>query len=97
MRHSTRKKAMHPRPSHDAPTASVARARGPKHAWLVVIIGAAGLVGGYQLQRIVSALPVSNRDFIFFWRSAEERWGFERVARANTQHATICWFTHSRP
>ena len=57
---------MHPRPSHDAPTASVARARGPKYAWLAVIIGAAGLVGGYQLQRILSALPDSNDDFIFF-------------------------------
>ncbi|MDN7181240.1 hypothetical protein M0D69_25240 [Caballeronia sp. SEWSISQ10-4 2] len=66
MRYSTRKKATYPRPSHNAPTASAARARDPKHAWLVVIIGVAGLIGGYRFQRILSALPDSNDDFIFF-------------------------------
>jgi hypothetical protein len=66
MRRSTRKQAMHSRPSHDAPKVFIARARGPKHAWFAVIIGVAGLVGGYQLQRILSSLPDSNDYFIFF-------------------------------
>jgi hypothetical protein len=57
---------MHPRPSHDTPTESVARAHGRKRAWVAVIVAVAGLVGGYQVQRILSALPDSNDDFIFF-------------------------------
>ena len=42
------------------------RPRSITRAWLAVIIGVAGLVGGYQFQRILSALPDSNDDFIFF-------------------------------
>jgi hypothetical protein len=34
--------------------------------WLAVIIGLAGVLGGYQFQRMLSALPDSNEDFIFF-------------------------------
>ncbi|WP_299699731.1 hypothetical protein [Caballeronia sp.] len=49
-----------------APTVSATRPRRITRAWLAVIIGVAGLVGGYQFQRILSALPDSNDDFIFF-------------------------------
>jgi hypothetical protein len=34
--------------------------------WLAVIIGLAGVLGGYQFQRMLNALPDSNEDFIFF-------------------------------
>jgi hypothetical protein len=50
-------------------TVSDSRTRGTRRtrgAWLAVIIGVAGLVGGYQFQRMLSALPDSNDDFIFF-------------------------------
>jgi hypothetical protein len=40
--------------------------RRTRGAWLAVIIGVAGLVGGYQFQRMLSALPDSNDDFILF-------------------------------
>jgi hypothetical protein len=49
-----------------APTVSATRARRTKRAWLAIIIGLAGVVGGYQFQRMLSALPDSNDDFIFF-------------------------------
>jgi hypothetical protein len=54
---------MHPQSS---PTASASRARRATRAWLAVVIGLAGLIGGYQFQRVLSALPDSNDDFIFF-------------------------------
>jgi len=63
MRRSTQKNAMHPRSS---PTVSATRERRATRAWLAVIIGLAGLVGGYRFQRMLSALPDSNDDFIFF-------------------------------
>jgi hypothetical protein len=52
MRNSTHQKAMH--------------ASRATRVWLALIIGLAGVVGGYQLQRMLSALPDSNDDFIFF-------------------------------
>jgi len=63
MRRSTQNDAMHPPGS---PTISAIPARGATRAWLAVIIGLSGVVGGYQLQRILNALPDSNDDFIFF-------------------------------
>jgi hypothetical protein len=63
MRHSTRKKATHFRSS---PTVSATHPRRITRACLLVIIGLAGLVGGYRFQRVLSALPDSNDDFIFF-------------------------------
>jgi hypothetical protein len=52
MRNSTQQKSAH--------------ASRATRAWLAVIIGLAGVVGGYQFQRMLSALPDSNDDFIFF-------------------------------
>jgi hypothetical protein len=52
MRNSTQQKAV-----------NASRAR---RAWLAIIIGLAGVVGGYHFQRMLSALPDSNDDFIFF-------------------------------
>ncbi|WP_414949955.1 hypothetical protein [Caballeronia eucalypticola] len=49
-----------------SPTRSETHPRRITRAWLAVIIGVAGLVGGYQFQRMLSALPDSNEDFIFF-------------------------------
>ncbi|MFK4443069.1 hypothetical protein ABH944_003148 [Caballeronia udeis] len=46
--------------------ASATHARWITRAWLLVIIGLAGLVGGYRFQRVLTALPDSNDDFIFF-------------------------------
>jgi len=60
MSRPTLKKAMH------SPTRSETHPRRITRAWLAVIIGVAGLVGGYQFQRMLSALPDSNEDFIFF-------------------------------
>ncbi|WP_165094296.1 MULTISPECIES: hypothetical protein [unclassified Caballeronia] len=50
----------------DSATVSAIHAHRATRAWLAVIIGFAGVVGGYQFQRILSALPDSNDDFIFF-------------------------------
>jgi hypothetical protein len=47
-------------------TRSDTHSRRIARAWLAVIIGVAGLVGAYRFQRILSALPDSNDDFIFF-------------------------------
>jgi hypothetical protein len=63
MRRPTQKKATH---SAGSPTVPAIRARRTKRAWLAIIIGLAGLVGGYRFQRMLSALPDSNDDFIFF-------------------------------
>jgi len=63
MRRPTQKKSMH---SARSPTVSAIRARRTKRAWLAIIIGLAGVVGGYRFQRVLSALPDSNDDFIFF-------------------------------
>jgi hypothetical protein len=63
MRRPTRKKATH---FARSPTVSAIRARRTKRAWLAIIIGLAGVVGGYRFQRMLSALPDSNDDFIFF-------------------------------
>jgi len=49
-----------------SPTVSAIRARRTERAWLAIIIGLAGVVGGYQFQRVLNALPDSNDDFIFF-------------------------------
>ena len=49
-----------------SPTVSEIRARRTRRAWLAVIIGLAGVVGGCQFLRVLSALPDSNDDFIFF-------------------------------
>lgn len=55
-----------PRTSPDVFTPGEASARGSKRVWLAVVIGLAGLVGGYQLQRVLRAIPDSNDDFMFF-------------------------------
>ena len=52
MRNSTQQKAMH--------TSRTTR------VWLALIIGLAGVVGGHHFQRMLSAIPDSNDDFIFF-------------------------------
>jgi hypothetical protein len=52
--------------SQRSATVSATRARRTTRAWLAVIIGLAGVVGGYHFQRMLSALPDSNDDFIFF-------------------------------
>jgi hypothetical protein len=49
-----------------SPTLSASRAHVTSRAWLALIIGLAGLVGGYQFQRVLNGLPDSNDDFIFF-------------------------------
>ncbi|WP_031361512.1 hypothetical protein [Caballeronia sordidicola] len=59
MRNSTQQKAVH---SSRSPTYASRATR----VWLAVIIGLAGVVGGYHFQRMLSALPDSNDDFIFF-------------------------------
>lgn len=63
MRRPTQQQVTH---SAYSPTVSAIRARRIKRTWLAIIIGLAGVVGGYQFQRILSALPDSNDDFIFF-------------------------------
>jgi hypothetical protein len=63
MRRPTQKNAMH---SLRSPTVSEIRARRTRRAWLAVIIGLAGVVGGCRFLRVLSALPDSNDDFIFF-------------------------------
>jgi hypothetical protein len=63
MSRPTLKKTTYSPPS---PEGSTTRPRRITRAWLAVIIGVAGLVGGYQFQRMLSALPDSNDDFIFF-------------------------------
>lgn len=63
MRSPTNQKPVHfPRSS----TVSALHASRARRACLMVIIGLAGVVGGYQFQRMLSALPDSNDDFIFF-------------------------------
>ncbi|CAN7746663.1 hypothetical protein [Caballeronia sp. LjRoot31] len=63
MRRPTQKKVTH---SAHSPAVSAIRARRIKRTWLAIIIGLAGVIGGYQFQRMLSALPDSNDDFIFF-------------------------------
>jgi hypothetical protein len=52
--------------SQRSATLSATLARRRTRAWLAVIIGLAGVVGGYHFQRMLSALPDSNDDLIFF-------------------------------
>jgi hypothetical protein len=65
MRRPTRKDAA-PSPSLPPASPDAFTVRGSKRAWLAIVIGLAGFVGGYRLQRVLSAIPDSNDDFIFF-------------------------------
>jgi hypothetical protein len=70
MRRSIHEKTMPSPPlpptSPDALTVRQASVRSSKPTWLAIVIGLAGLVGGYRLQRVLNAIPDSNDDFIFF-------------------------------
>ncbi|HEY1995790.1 hypothetical protein [Paraburkholderia sp.] len=56
--------------SSAAPTSTHATAarqgRGDGRLWLAVLLGIAGLAGLYQIQLLLSAIPDSNDDFIYF-------------------------------
>jgi hypothetical protein len=55
-----------PSPTRKAAAPTHVHGNAKAHLWLAVLLGLAGLVGFYQLQQVLNAIPDSNEDFIYF-------------------------------